>query len=40
MYINKTQEVSVKLDTVQTDNALVLSADGLYVSQTVDCGTY
>ena len=37
---NKTQEVSVKLDTVQTDNALVLSADGLYVSQTVDCGTY
>ena len=37
---NNTQEVSVKLDTVQTDNALVLGADGLYVSQTVDCGTY
>lgn len=37
---NKTQEVSVKLDTVQTDNALVLGANGLYVSQTIDCGTY
>lgn len=37
---NNTQEVSVKLDTVQTDNALVLGANGLYVSQTIDCGTY
>ncbi len=37
---NKTQEISVKLDTVKTDNVLSLTADGLYVSQTVDCGTY
>ena len=37
---NNTQEVSVKLDNVQTDNALVLGDNGLYVSQTIDCGTY
>jgi len=34
------QSVSVKLDTVQTDNALSLSANGLYMSSTIDCGTY
>lgn len=37
---NNTQEVSIKLDTVQTDNALSVGANGLYMSQTIDCGTY
>lgn len=34
------QTVSVKLDTVQTDNALSLGANGLYLSKTIDCGEY
>lgn len=34
------QTVSVKLDTVQTDNVLSLSANGLYLSRTIDCGEY
>jgi hypothetical protein len=36
----KTQTVSLKLDTVQTDNALSLSNNGLYFSKTIDCGEY
>lgn len=36
---NKTQEISVKL-SAKTDNVLSFETDGLYVSQTVDCGTY
>lgn len=34
------QTVSVKLDSVKTDNALTLSSDGLYLSEITDCGTY
>lgn len=37
---NNQQTVSVKLDTVQTDNALSLGANGLYLSKTIDCGEY
>ena len=37
---NNTQTVSVNLDSVQTDNALSVSSDGLYFSKTIDCGTY
>ena len=36
---NSEQTVSVKLNTA-TDNALSLSADGLYFSKTIDCGNY
>lgn len=36
----KSQTVSLKLDTVQTDNALSLSNNGLYFSKTIDCGEY
>ena len=37
---NNSQTVSVKLDTVQTDNALSVGSDGLYFSKTIDCGDY
>ena len=37
---NNSQTVSVKLNTTQTDNALVLNSNGLYFSKTIDCGTY
>ena len=32
--------VSLKLDSVKTDNALTVSGDGLYLSNVWDCGTY
>ena len=32
--------VSLKLDTVKTDNALTITTDGLYLSNVWDCGTY
>lgn len=32
--------VSLKLDTVTTDNALVINTDGLYLSKVWDCGEY
>lgn len=35
-----TQTVSLKLDSVKTDNALTVSGDGLYLSNVWDCGTY
>lgn len=34
------QTVSLKLDSVKTDNALTVSGDGLYLSNVWDCGTY
>ena len=34
------QTVSINIDSVQTDNALSVSADGLYFSKTIDCGLY
>ena len=34
------QTISAKLDSVQTDNALSNGANGLYLSSTIDCGTY
>ena len=42
---NNSQTVSVKLDTTNDStpgsaNALELSSDGLYLSETIDCGTY
>ena len=37
---NNSQEISVRLDAVQDDNALHLGADGLYLSDTIDCGMY
>ena len=42
---NNSQTVSVKLDTTNDStpgsaNALTLSSDGLYLSETIDCGTY
>lgn len=37
---NSKQTVSVKLNTAAKDNALSLSADGLYFSKTIDCGSY
>lgn len=37
---NHTQTVSVKLDAVQTDNALTVGANGLYMSKTINCGEY
>lgn len=35
-----TQTVSLKLDSVKTDNALTVSENGLYLSNVWDCGTY
>ena len=35
-----TQTISAKVDSVQTDNMLTVSSDGLYVSGIIDCGTY
>ena len=32
--------VSLKLDTVKTDNALKINTDGLYLSNVWDCGEY
>ena len=37
---NNSQEISVKLDTVQDDNVLELGSNGLYLSETIDCGNY
>lgn len=37
---NKSQEISVRLDAVQNGNVLRLGADGLYLSDTIDCGIY
>ena len=37
---NGSQTISAKLDTVQTDNALSNGTNGLYLSSTIDCGTY
>lgn len=37
---NNTQSVSVKLNTEEGDNALVVDSDGLYFSKTIDCGLY
>ena len=37
---NNTQTVSLKLNTIETDNALTLDSDGLYLSKTIDCGNY
>lgn len=37
---NHTQTVSVKLDAVQTDNALTVGTNGLYLSKTINCGEY
>lgn len=37
---NGQQTVSAKVDSVQTDNMLTVSSDGLYVSGIIDCGTY
>ncbi len=38
--VSNKQTVSVKLDTVKTDNALTLTSDGLYLSEVTDCGEY
>ena len=37
--VNK-QTISLKLNEEETDNALDLSSDGLYLSKTIDCGSY
>lgn len=37
---SKSQTISLKLNTTKTDNALTLDDNGLYLSTTVDCGTY
>lgn len=37
---NNSQEISVRLDAVQNGNVLRLGADGLYLSDTIDCGMY
>lgn len=37
---NNSQEISVKLDTIQDDNVLELGTNGLYLSETIDCGNY
>ena len=37
---SNSQTVSLKLDSVKTDNALTVSGDGLYLSNVWDCGTY
>lgn len=37
---SKSQTIGLKLNSTKTDNALTLDSDGLYLSATVDCGTY
>lgn len=37
---SKSQTIGLKLNSTKTDNALALDGDGLYLSTTVDCGTY
>lgn len=37
---SKSQEIGLKLNSTKTDNALTLDSNGLYLSTTVDCGTY
>lgn len=37
---NNSQEISVRLDAVKDDNVLELGTNGLYLSETIDCGNY
>lgn len=37
---SKTQNVSLKLNSTKTDNTLTVDGDGLYLSSTINCGTY
>ena len=37
---NNAQTVSIKLDSVKTDNALQITGNGLYISNVWDCGEY
>jgi hypothetical protein len=37
---SNSQKIGLKLNSTKTDNALTLDSDGLYLSATVDCGTY
>lgn len=37
---SNSQIIGLKLNSTKTDNALTLDSDGLYLSATVDCGTY
>lgn len=37
---SNSQKIGLKLNTTKTDNALTLDSNGLYLSTTVDCGTY
>lgn len=38
--VSEGKTVSLKLDAVKTDNALVIKTDGLYLSKVWDCGEY